>query len=460
MSARSDRYLYIQWKALSFGIFLVAQAGCGGTTKDAADTSVAPDALQCSVASCDAPADCGVPPGLCVEGVACEQGCCVVEFSPAGKNCSQGCMAGGKCDGAGKCEGNLPVVCPDLDYNPCTRAGCDDATGACGPVEAPVPDGRVPPFAISQCWSVLHCKGGQVDPETSLPSSFEKTCEEEDAKVDPFGCIEHVLCTESEQYCVKTYKQVGTPCWLGSDSKGHICEGTSCNGSSGCVVDPSLSVECGPDDLPEGCDSLCQECTDVSCHWIPDPAEGDSATAKIAYCRVIRDPEWTCSDGNDCTQGDECVDVGNWNGPVGSEVKAACAPGAQWKEPLACWEELGQVDLPCFKAGSSCSADTGGCVFDQAAADAWCVPADPACFDPSDVRCQENDPADPLWDVSTGCHVKMWSAAGCDDSNPCTKDGCDSGAGCVHDIDDEATCDDGDPMTNDDHCAGGLCVGS
>ncbi|MCB9728591.1 MAG: hypothetical protein H6746_08945 [Deltaproteobacteria bacterium] len=50
-------------------------------------------------------------------------------------------------------------------------------------------------------------------------------------------------------------------------------------------------------------------------------------------------------------------------------------------------------------------------------------------------------------------------AVGCDDANPCTTDGCDPAAGCVHTFN-QKPCDDGSACTLEDRCFQGSCGGA
>ena len=57
--------------------------------------------------------------------------------------------------------------------------------------------------------------------------------------------------------------------------------------------------------------------------------------------------------------------------------------------------------------------------------------------------------------------IAACSPAACDDSNPCTVDGCDPTGACTHSAAPEGTaCDDGNPCTTGDACGAGVCVGT
>ena len=60
------------------------------------------------------------------------------------------------------------------------------------------------------------------------------------------------------------------------------------------------------------------------------------------------------------------------------------------------------------------------------------------------------------------CNAEPRPAVNCDDSNPCTVDGCNSEFGCTYDAAaaNGDACDDGDPGTTGDVCTDGVCAGT
>ena len=156
----------------------------------------------------------------------------------------------------------------------------------------------------------------------------------------------------------------------------------------------------------------------------PDGAGDDVAPQDTA--------SWECADDAGCDDGDECTS--DW-----CDDQHACQhmPRAGWCHLAGACVEAGSVnpDNPCeacqplVKTDAYSADDTLPCGTDDACSTHACRAG--ACV------------ALPLLD--------------CDDQNPCTDDGCEAGAGCVHQAN-SASCDDGDVCTQGDACAGGACV--
>jgi len=198
-----------------------------------------------------------------------------------------------------------------------------------------------------------------------------KQCEAADAELDPFACIEQVVCVHSEEQCVDLFKPAGAECWTGKGGSDSLCVGHACVAGE-CKVDIQYNRECGEEDFPEECDDSCTVCTALVCHWIPDPANPDDAKKMIPYCQPKALVGDACNDYNGCTVGDVCTFLAQTDGPLGKETLGACGPG-EGKSKEECLEELGKPALPCILAGVSCSLEEG-CHLDQDKADQWCWP--------------------------------------------------------------------------------------
>ncbi len=391
----------------------------------------------CPGAPCDVAEDCALT-NSCQLSATCESGCCVVEYAPAGTECGSQCLENGTCNEAGQCKGGETKACADSDGNPCTVPECDTKTGAC--IEVAVPDGSQ--AAKSSCWQGIVCTDGEPDKSNATPTELALECEAANEALDPMGCVAEILCVDSETECHTLLKEDGAQCWTGEeDSDGAACFGRGCQEGE-CLLDADLDEACGDQDFPESCEETCRACTELTCHWIPDPAKPTAPKKKVRYCRPQADIGSSCDDGNGCTAGDACALLGASDGPLGKETLGECAGEGTTKED--CLEEMDLPLLPCLKAGTSCAPETG-CTFDQDEADQWCYPPAGACFDEASTWCTHIDIGDGLWNAQTGCHVS--TSGSCDDGNPCTEDAC-AGGGCTN-----------TPLTGVACFAEGICVG-
>lgn len=437
----------VQCSLLAVTLFLVA---CGTDAPSVeADLHVQPEveedmAVSCLGQVCQAAAEC-VQKGPCISATSCLDGCCSYTYVAEGTACDLPCATGGTCSAGGECVDTQNVVCEELDGNPCTAPSCDAKTGACGE-EQPVKDGTVP--MESHCWTGLVCTVGELDDGAAQPSALQLDCQEQNDAVKPLGCIDQVVCVDSEPECVVMLKGEGTQCWSGGGGQDEVCPGHSCNAQGDCVDDNLFAVECGEEAWPAECEAVCRQCTTLTCYWIDDPAN-PGAAKKVKYCKPEAEVAVDCNDGNDCTQGDICALASQTEGLRGKETLGECVPG-EGKTKEECLEEMDMPAMPCLKAGITCDPEEG-CALDEEEADAWCYPPESVCFSKPDTYCAHQDfENDGKWNPETGCHIDIPAEDGCDDGNPCTADLClDSGL-CSH-----------EPTNEGVQCVGGgnLCLG-
>jgi hypothetical protein len=392
---------------------LAADPGTEAVVDSAAEAPDAPPA--CATRECGEDGDC-VTDNPCVESGACEEGCCAWTFRAKDTPCEVGCMVGGKCSPAGDCQGLSPIDCPDADANGCTRPWCDPATGQCATGEIPL-DGPAP-FA-SYCHTGLLCTRGALDLSAALPTALFDKCAAEDAALSPWGCTVKVLCMDAESDCVVVSREDGVQCWTGGPAAGpaFVCEGHQCSGGA-CVPVPAFAKSCGESDWPAGCDAGCRACTELMCYWVPD-AEGK---ARVPYCATAARTGEACDDANQCTENAACAVLSEVTGPIGPESLGTC-PVGRGKSTAECLSELGKPDLPCLRAGVTCSG--GGCGFDADAADKWCTPAASVCHDPEGTYCVGADTGDGKWDAATGCR-RGGSFKACGPNETCVAGTCTS----------------------------------
>jgi hypothetical protein len=439
-------------------LMLVLLASCGTTVSSndsneyvetvTADAQTEPDVVIGS--PCKSTGDCQ-PSTHCIPSVQCLEGACQYTFANIGAPCQEGCFVNGYCDGEGSCIDLQPKDCPEVDGNICTVPSCDVASGSC--FERVVDDGS-PPYVSSDCFVGAICIGGLQSNQEAEPSALALECEAQSAALDPFGCIDKLICVGGEEWCKPVYKVDGSQCWNDADGQG--CQGRSC-ASGECVVDHAYDAQCLEQDYPDECGDACQTCTLLECHWIPDPANPRHPSKMVRYCKPEARVGFACTE-DPCLLGEVCSLGSQANGPLGKETLGACTGGAQ-KSKEQCLEELGKPPLECLKAGVSCDATQGGCHLKQEVADKWCWPPEWQCFDKNDTYCTHLDGGD-SWNPDNGCFT-AWVDLNCDDDNECTVDLCKvSGENwkCEHQPIDGAGCDDGDPCTVGGICVAGLCA--
>jgi hypothetical protein len=440
-----------RWLACTLLLVLL---GCssdpaGTDVHSASDLWLEDTPVSCPGVACTTASDCAKS-GPCIAATNCLDGCCSYLYKPEATACELPCEGGGACNATGECVGTEPLACVDVDGNPCTAAWCDPGTGTCSAAEKPVADGTVP--MESNCWEGLVCKDGAVDESSASPSSLQADCAAQNEAVKPMGCVEQVVCVDSEPDCVVLHKDEGSQCWAGGGGTGASCPGHSCSSNGDCLPDDALTVECGEEAWPAECDATCQECTTLTCHWIDDPANPDSPKKKVKYCKPEAVVGETCDDSNDCTEGDTCALASQTQGPQGKETLGECLEG-EGTTKEACLAEMEWPALSCLKAGTSCDP-LDGCTFDQEGADTWCSPPLSVCYNKAQTYCTHQDAlGDGKWNSETGCHIVFFAAEGCDDGNPCTEDLCDTGSGCIN-----SQKENGTPCGEEMICQGGECL--
>jgi len=410
-------------------------------TADACDPSKAtPDKDGCVHSKLDTP--CDADGNNCTEGDKCNDGICVPGKSkdcddsntctidacdPAAgctktndddKSCDadgDACTVGDICK-AGACLQGKKTTCDDA--NPCTKDACDTKSGKCQyknlPDGASCDDGS----ACTQADQCLlgGCEGKALICDDKNPCTVN-TCDAkagcQATKSDGAGCDDDNPCT------------VGDACKDGKCGEGapKVCK----------TSDPCLTAKCDQTSgkckykgKPKGapCDdgSKCTKsdgCDDGDCLGkVINCDDGNPCTddaCKQAEGCTYSDTKGPCSDGTACTIGDICA-----AGQCKAGKKKNC-----------------NDDNVC--TADTCDDNTGKCKFKQLSS---------ACDDGN--ACTTKDVC------SDG--FCAGGAVDCDDSNPCTDDGCDKNSGCTHKAN-NAPCNDGNACTDNDACAGGNCAG-
>ena len=149
----------------------------------------------------------------------------------------------------------------------------------------------------------------------------------------------------------------------------------------------------------------------------------------------------SCNDGLFCNGADSCS-----GGMCSVHAGDPCGGGPE------CAETCDEVRDDCFEAaGTPCTDDGNACTNDV------CSGAG-ACVHPETTAACSDGNACTTGDVCSGGACIGGPPANCDDANPCTDDTCDPATGCLN-TPNTAACSDGSACTVGDTCAGGSCVG-
>ena len=225
------------------------------------------------------------------------------------------------------------------------------------------------------------------------------------------------------------------------------CTLDSCSSLFGCaheamIMDCDDSDPCTVDDL---ClDGTCAGLAALTC-FDDNPCTDDACQPGLGCVYTPNtDP---CDDGSACTSEDVCVDGGCSGAPVVCIDKNPCTANA-------CDPAIGctSTNLPgCGPCTTSAEcADEDLCTKD-ACVDGLCAHQKL----PDGAVCLDGDACTSLSFCKGGGCVGG-APIDCDDSNPCTSDGCDPASGCTHENNVD-TCDDGNKCTTQDACSNGAC---
>jgi len=388
--------------------------GSEGCVNEVLESGSCSDGNPCTVADHCVAGVCTGDPVECDDQNPCTQNVCTdkggCEYPPQPGSCddSDPCTVGDQC-ADGTCAGT-PVSCDCQDDSDCAVLEDGDlcnGTLVCDKEGLPFKC-QVKPGSVVECPEATGigaiCLAPSCEPATGqcgfAPAHEGLVCDDGDlcsagstcaaGKCDggtPVNCNDGNPCTDDscdpKQGCIYTHNNA--PCSDGSAcTAGDVCANGQCAGGK--------LVDCND----------ANPCTDDSC----DPAQGCVHPANNA----------PCTDGNACSQGDQCS---------GSQ----CIPGT----PLVCDD------------GNLCNGVES------------CLPA-MGCIGGKPLVCDDGNACDGIetCDAVKGCQAG--NPLVCDDSNLCTDDGCNPAVGCTHKVN-EAPCNDGNLCTINDHCALGACIG-
>ena len=471
------------------------------------------DADPCTTDECVGGACVGVPlASVCIIGGTCVpagtsadgQPCLVCDpeifddaWTPlAGKDCDDGnaCTAGDLCYN-GACIGAVGLC---DDKNPCTKNNCTPTTGCVFlPANVPCNDGN-------ECTSGDDCATGKCV-GLAMPAT---ACDDGNPCTDD-SCLPVAGCAHAPNL---VSCNDGNPCTAGDYCTAGVCHaahvicactvGSDCNDANPCTVDGCGPLgECINTPIAAGACNDGNACTSddhcakgyclgvtIGCND-NEPCSLDGCVPATG-CVFLALQGVTCSDGNNCTTGDLCVNGTCTGTPKNCDDGKPCTADA-------CKSGIGKCEHVALAEGTTCTADGSSCTIDACLAGecshstivpglcriggvclnagvgqlgqpclgcvpsvsqiAWSVLSGAMCSDGN--ACTQDDSC-----LASGSCVGV--GVNCDDGNPCTLDVCNplasTGGGkdpCLF-APSAASCDDGDPCTDADVCLAGKCAGT
>ncbi len=341
----------------------------------------------------------------CSQNADCLSGWCVGHMgeSLCTKTCVLDCPAGFTCklvsgtqpDAVFICISDFPVLC-----RPCAASSdCISGAGEPGVCVDYGPDGD-------------YC-GGACKADGDCPWGF--VCEEV-VTVDGVGSQQ---CVSATGQCPCASHSVELAAWTSCERSS---EWGTCKGQRMCS-DTGLSDCDAPVPQAEVCNGI-----DDDCDGNLDEGEGGGAPA-------------LCDDGNECTT-DSCLGAGGCTSVP--QDGAECSDGDPCTQSDECQSGV------CKGFAVTCD-DNNPCTSDS------CDPQGDCQNDPTPGACDDGDDCT-LGDACVQGSCVAGIAVNCADNNPCTDDSCDPSGGCLNETN-EAPCEDGNPCTVNDLCTKGACVG-
>ena len=308
----------------------------------------------------------------------------------------------------------------------------------------------------SDCPSLPQCRQAECEPLSGLCIEVPRA--------DGFECDDGLLCTENDE-CVSG-KCLGKPV---ACPGGQQCHDSVCDEKTGECVETPASGSCDDANLCTTddycvngiCTGVPADCSDAN------PCTTDACDL-LEGCRHLHFDFAPCQDEDPCTADDQCISGTCVGQPVVCDDGNPCTQDSCDPNTGECqgqpWVGAGCDD------GNHCTLDdtceqgvcTGGqslvCDDGEPCTDDHCSPEAGCQYPPNSAPCDDGNPCT-IADTCTGGQCAAGTAKGCQDGNPCTQDFCELTTGeCIHAFV-NWPCDDGDLCTTNDQCDAGLCSG-
>lgn len=453
---------------------------CAGSACQPGSTKNCDDNNPCTSDSCDPLVGCVNSPvsgscsddNVCTEGDHCASGTCV---PGSAKDCDDGnlcttdscdsvtgcmntqnslscddgnaCTSGDQCSG-GTCHGETPVTCDDADA--CNGLEtCDPAVGcvpgmapecndgdACNGVETCVPEtGCVegtPPICDDgdACNGVESCLPSTgCTPGIPLDCSDTNVCTDESCD-SATGCVttnNNAACTDDNACTEGDHCSAGScvPGSAASCDDGEVCTSDGCDPASGCVFNPNTFLcddgnACTVNDRCSG--GSCAPGTPKNCND-SNPCTDDSCNASTGCVNTPNSA--LCSDGNACTEGDQCgggscapgspkicADQDACNGVETCDPASGCVPGTPpaCDDDDACTQDSCDPVVGCLNLPMTCQTS------DECCATQYCLEGTCVNKQANGTVCTDLDAC-----LSGNC----WAQGGKFTQGTCCEDACD-----------------------------------
>ncbi len=400
-----------------------SDSSCAGKTLDPA--VACNDNNVCTDDSCGPNKGCSYAKktGSCSDGNPCSEGDKCLNGQCKGGDNSCGCTThaeckaqddGNACNGTLMCDTKSGKCVADLASKPncaasedgCSSSVCDPSSGKCKALASI--DGKACDDG-DLCTSGDACKAGVCAAGKDAQCDDGNVCTADSCKAK-VGCV---------------HAGTGSPC----DADGNPCTvGDACSAKS-CTPGPLKACHDGKPCTADTCDSKTGKCVNDATKHDGDPCDADlSACTNGDACNAgvcTKGAILGCDDSNPCTS-DSCHPIDGCKHTVNAKP---CSDGND------------------CTIGDNCSA--GKCA---AGAPKSCIDGDKCTIDKCDGATGKC-----VYQPIGGCSSKCTKVADCDDKNACTDDVCENGV-CGAKAN-TAKCDDGNPCTTVDACQGGNCVG-
>ncbi len=426
-----------------------------GSDASTPDTLAGDSTATDGLGGCDSDIECD-DGDACTADICHKDGTCTHKAATDGAGCDDGnaCTLSDKClDGV--CTGGSAKDCSD--GNDCTYDACQIASGCTHTNDDGAACNDADPCTLKDKCSGGSCSGAPVN------------CGADDCTTAK--CWPNDVAGGAAYKCTTASKIKGLKC----DDKNACTTGTLCDGFGLCVGGTLAECEdknaCTADSCEAlaGCthDLLTDACSDGNACTVGDQCEAGSCKGGTAkgcddgiectgdVCNPVSGACETtattaaCSDGNPCTQGDQCQG-------------GKCQPGAaaQCDDNNACTEDAcdPQSGACTHVDGSGGCEDGNGCTVGDTCKNGKCASGgEKTCLDTDTCTADSCDPksGNCAHSAIAGCGAKCGSDGDCQVIDVCSTPACLSGA-CAY-LPTSATCTDGDACTQGDYCQFGAC---